>query len=104
MGEMAYTGHPMAGGMEMPERIHTFSTPNLTPDPGTGHIYSWSEEQFVARFKAGRVFEDSPMPWESFGLMSDLEIKAVYRYLKSLEPARNDTGPPAIRKDLLVAE
>jgi hypothetical protein len=29
------------------------------------------------------------MPWGSFGRMTDLEIKAVYRYLMSLDPVPN---------------
>ena len=31
-----------------------FRMPNLTPDPQTGHITAWTEDQFVARFRAGR--------------------------------------------------
>lgn len=36
--------------------------PNLTPDPQTGHITAWTEEAFVARFKAGRVYKGSCAP------------------------------------------
>jgi hypothetical protein len=28
--------------------------PNLTPDPETGHITDWTEDQFVERFRTGR--------------------------------------------------
>src|SRR4029079_685610 len=41
-----------------------FRTPNLTPDRETGYITAWSEEQFVARFRAGRNIRSSKMPWE----------------------------------------
>lgn len=34
--------------------------PNLTPDPETGHIAAWSEDQFVGRFRSGRLFKGSP--------------------------------------------
>ncbi len=104
MSAMAYNGPPMAGGMEMTESIHQFKTPNLTPDPTTGHIYSWSEDQFVARFKAGKVFQDSPMAWESFALMTELEVRAIYRYLQSLDPVENNTSPVVVRKDMLAEQ
>lgn len=65
----------------------TFVTPNLTPDPTTGHIQAWSEDVFVARFK-NAVPTASPMPWGSFRQMSDDDLRAIYRYLRSLPPAR----------------
>jgi hypothetical protein len=33
------------------------------------------------------------MPWPLFGRMSDDDIRAVYRYLRTLEPVENETGP-----------
>jgi len=30
----------------------------------------------------------SPMPWPSFGQMSDNELKAIYNYLKTLKPSK----------------
>ncbi|TXI31620.1 MAG: cytochrome c [Niabella sp.] len=86
-----FIGKPFAGGFVMPDESPTgeagvtFVTPNLTPDPQTGHIYDWTEQQFIDRFKKGRVHEKSPMPWGSFARMNDLELKAVYRYLRSLK-------------------
>jgi hypothetical protein len=52
-------------------------------------MYGWSEEQFIARIRNGRVYEYSPMPWAAFGSMEEVELKAVYLYLKSLEPVSN---------------
>ena len=89
-------GAPFSGGSEMamdgdPSRF--FVTPNLTPDPKTGHITSWTEEQFLARVRAGRLIEGSHMPWPLFARMSDDDIRAVYRYLRTLPPVENETGP-----------
>jgi hypothetical protein len=29
------------------------------------------------------------MPWNSFARMSDTELKAIYKYLKTLKPVKN---------------
>lgn len=89
-------GPEFAGGMEMPDEsdpTKVFVTPNLTPDPKTGHITSWSEDQFVARFRAGNIRPGTHMPWAAFARMSDADLRAVYRYLRSLPPVENETGP-----------
>lgn len=95
------SGPRFAGGIEWevegdPE--HVFVPPNLTPDPRTGRITGWTEDQFVARFRAGRVYEKSHMPWGAFGRMSDDDLRAIYRYLRSLAPVENETGPSFQRK------
>lgn len=77
----AYIGQPFAGG----NNIEGFITPNLTPDP-SGRIYKWSKKDFITRFRKGRQIPGSPMPWNSFGRMTDEELTALYHYLKSLEP------------------
>jgi mono/diheme cytochrome c family protein len=79
----AFVGAPFAGG----GNIDGFITPNLTPDP-SGRIFSWSQQDFIDRFRKGRLVPGSPMPWYSFGRMSDEELKAVYQYLKSVKPAK----------------
>ncbi len=76
---------------------------NLTPDP-TG-IGSWSEEQFIRAMKEGKWkgLENSrnllpPMPWESYGHMTDEELIAIFTYLKSIKPVNNPVPmaiPPA---------
>jgi mono/diheme cytochrome c family protein len=86
----AQEGVAFAGGMTVETHSASpkkFVTPNLTPDPKTGHIYAWSEDAFVARFKVG-VDTGSPMPWQTFSRMSDDDLRALYRYFRSLPPAR----------------
>jgi len=85
-------GEPFSGGFFFePEKEggHSYVSPNLTPDPETGHIVKWDEATFIRRFRAGRVYEDSPMPWEAFSRMDDVELKAVYKFLTSLQPVHN---------------
>lgn len=78
-----FTGTMFSGGMEIEGHI----TPNLTPDP-SGRIFDWSQEYFISRFRQGKLIPTSPMPWNSFKRMSDDELKAIYKYLKSLDPVK----------------
>jgi len=75
----AFIGPHMAGGNE----IEGYMTPNLTNSPD-GRIYNWTQEQFIERFRKGRLIPKSPMPWNSFKRTSDDELKAIYKYLKSI--------------------
>jgi mono/diheme cytochrome c family protein len=79
-----FTGEPFAGGSE----IDGFITPNLTTDPGS-RIAGWTQENFIARFRMGRLIPKSPMPWNSFKRMNDDELKAIYKYLKTLKPVKS---------------
>ncbi|MGZ8517024.1 MAG: c-type cytochrome [Chitinophagaceae bacterium] len=36
----------------------------------------------------GKLQPKSPMPWQSFGRMTDEELKAIYSYLKTLKPVK----------------
>jgi mono/diheme cytochrome c family protein len=87
-------GTPMAG-----EDGKEYTPPNLTPDPKTGHIRDWTEDQFLARFRAGPLNgPGSHMPWRAFARMSDDDIRAIYRYLKTVPPTENDAGPLVAEK------
>lgn len=86
----AFIGEPFAGGFLMPADDMTkgfsFISPNLTPHKETGRLSEWNENAFVARFKLGRIHETSPMPWDAFSRLDEVEIRAVYRYLNSIPP------------------
>lgn len=89
-------GPRFAGGMRIPvpdNRDLVFVTPNLTPDPKTGVMFEWSEDQFLDRFRAGRILPGSEMPWPSYARMTESDLRAIYRYLHTLEPVRRATGP-----------
>ena len=99
MKTFEYIGKDYAGGLVFADNLTngwTFTTPNLTNDPESGIIYDWSEEQFIQRMRSGRVYEYSPMPWAAFASMEELELKAIYLYLKSLEPVSNRVEATAI--------
>lgn len=88
----AFIGEPMAGGLKMessvdPEKYY-FITPNLTPD-STGRLFGWTQEMFVERFRKGKIYPGSHMPWGPFSRMSDDELKAIYKYLQSVKPVKN---------------
>lgn len=98
---------PAFGGGALHEAVNNpkkqFVTPNLTPDPRWGWLQGWTEDAFVARFHAGRVQSDSPMPWESFKGMTDTDLRAIYRYFQTLPPAQ--TGPdPREHQVVLTAQ
>jgi mono/diheme cytochrome c family protein len=85
-----FVGPDLAGGTvfdhDPAAQGYAFVTPNLTPDPGTGVMTEWTEEAFLNRFRAGRVYPGSPMPWGPFSRMDEMDIKAIYRYLHSVAP------------------
>lgn len=92
----AYLSEPFAGGLQFRARLtpgYMYVTPNLTPDPDTGHITAWTEDAFVARFRAGLLVPDSPMPWPGFQRMTETDARALYRFLRTLAPVRHDVGP-----------
>lgn len=84
-----FTGPKFSGGLTFEEPLGTFTTPNLTPDPETGLLATWTEETFIQRLKGGLVHEGTPMPWSSFAMMDEVDIRAIYMYLNSLSPVKN---------------
>jgi len=83
-----------------PEMIgYKFLTPNITPDPETGIMAEWDEDFFIERFKYGRLLPGSPMPWEAFAMMNEMELKDLYRYLMSLEPQTSNVSRTVFAPD-----
>jgi cytochrome c553 len=89
----AFIGEPFAGGLHAEPDVFSegraFITPNLTPHKATGIMADWTEKAFVARFRAGLIHKGSMMPWGAFSRMDEVDLKALYRYLNSLEPVEN---------------
>ncbi|MEX2478006.1 MAG: c-type cytochrome [Gracilimonas sp.] len=93
-------GMDLAGGYEFGlEDGSIVRTANITPDLTTG-IGSWNEDMFVNRFKAyantAFIFDEIPsgqfntvMPWKDYAQMSDEELKAIFAYLKTVEPVEH---------------
>lgn len=89
----AFIGQDYAGGLKFDNVTDsgTFSltTPNLTPD-ATGRLKGWNQQQFIDRFRKGTLIKESHMPWGPFSRMSDDDLKAVYNYLQTVKPVRNE--------------
>ncbi len=88
-------------GMTKPPKDFPAKPPNLTPDPDTG-IGAWSEADFLKAIHTG-VTPDAEtmnpfMPWHQLQRMSDDDLRAIYRYLRSLPPIRNEVSPPPSKK------
>ncbi len=89
----AYIGEFYSGGFAMPSTMSpgkAVVSPNLTPDPETGRIANWDEKKFIERMRQGRIIPLSEMPWDQFQQMSDNDLKAIYAYLKTLKPIKNE--------------
>lgn len=72
---------------------------NLTSD-STG-IGTWSEEQFARALKEGKSKGIAtnrmllpPMPWPNYRDLSDVDLTAIFLYLKSTKPVRNLVPQP----------
>lgn len=88
----AYTGEPFAGGSPFVEPGKTTLTPpNLTPD-SSSRIFGWSQQDFINRFRMGKLISHSHMPWNSYKRMSDDELKAIYNFLKTVKPAKTTSA------------
>jgi len=71
---------------------------NLTPDEFSGSG-GWTEEMFIGAMRTGLHLGGGrqilpPMPWQAIGGCSDDELKAIFAYLKSINPIRNEIPEP----------
>jgi mono/diheme cytochrome c family protein len=100
-----FVGPEFAGGYEEPSALPSeepklwYRSPNITPDPNGVLAAFDSKEAWIHRFRVGRVFKGSPMPWGPFSRMSDTDLEAVWIFLKSLPPTANDLGPTIFEKE-----
>jgi hypothetical protein len=92
-------GTEFGGGMEFLQPVGVVRAPNITFDQQTG-LGSWTPESFLTRFKlyADPAYRsplvekgsyNTPMPWTMYAGMKDSDLRAIYRYLKSLAPISN---------------
>lgn len=93
--EKGQPGELLTGGNTFHLPTFTVTTANLTPDSATG-IGAWTEEMFLNKFKNYRDKEaylydpkdqNSIMPWPMYAKMDDADLKAIYAYLRTLNPA-----------------
>ena len=70
---------------------------NLTPDETTG-LGAWTEEWFVNSIRKGLHMGSGrpimpPMPWQVYSHLDDAELKAIFAYLKTIPPIKNEVPP-----------
>lgn len=88
-----YTGDFLAGGNPMETTGKpTLTPPNLTTD-SSSRIFSWTLQNFTDRMRMGKLIPYSHMPWNTYKNMTDDELKAIYKFLKTVKPAK--TKPAA---------
>jgi mono/diheme cytochrome c family protein len=89
----------LAGGdsFNMSELHFAVTSANLTPDSATG-LGSWTEAMFLTKIKNYRdtnAYKDNPgkynsiMPWTIVSKMNDNDLKAIYAYLRTIKPVKN---------------
>jgi len=99
----AIAGREFAGGQEFQLPGYVLRSANITPDP-TG-IGAMSEDAFVERFHSYRTPPEQAevprptrnaflrgntlMPWRMYAGMSEGDLRAIYRYLRTLRPVHN---------------
>ena len=72
---------------------------NLTPDKETG-LGEWTEEMFIGAMRTGlhQGVEGNrpilpPMPVKHYAQMNDEDLKAIWAYLKTIKPVKNEVNP-----------
>jgi cytochrome c553 len=75
---------------------------NLTPDKDTG-LGGWTADQFIKTMRTGKHLGVGrpilpPMPWYDVAVLTDQDLKALFAYLKSLKPVRNQVPHPMAPK------
>jgi mono/diheme cytochrome c family protein len=94
--------HRLYAGDATPPSAFPANPSNLTPDDETG-IGRWTEDDFLRTIRSGvNPRGDSLsnfMPWREYRRMTDDDLRAIYRYLRTLRPIHNPVPrrapPPA---------
>ena len=94
----AFSGN-VAGERSMIDPAVMLRAPNLTPHPSGALARFADEDAWIGRFRVGRVVRESIMPWGPYTHMTDDDLRAIYRYLHSLEPVQSDVGLTVERVD-----
>jgi mono/diheme cytochrome c family protein len=93
-------GKPFAGGAALETPFGALLAPNITPDIATG-IGAWSEEDFWRAMHEGigkggvRLYP--AMPYPAYTKVSRDDVSAIWAYLRTLEPVRNEVQPNQLR-------
>ena len=87
-------------GTDSPPAGFPANPANITPDTATG-IGAWTEEEFLRALRTGVTPDGEEMhpfmPWQQFRDMADDDLRAIYRYLRTVPPIRNEVADRAGR-------
>ncbi len=105
-GELDFSRRLAGALAPIPEEGINASASNLTPDGATG-IGAWTEEQFIIAMRKGERPDGKVMlpfmPWPSYSQWDEDDLKAVWRYLRTL-PAVNHPVAPSTLTGTAVTE
>jgi mono/diheme cytochrome c family protein len=93
-------GAPFAGGVSLETPFGALIGPNITPDVATG-VGAWSEEDFRRAMQEGirkggaRLYP--AMPYPAYTKVTRDDVSAIWAYLRTLEPVRNEIQPNQLR-------
>jgi len=94
--------HAFGGGLEMPDPMGTWRTPNITQDKGTG-IGNWTDAQIAASIREGVRPDGSQlyaiMPYMNYNRMTDDDTNALVAFLRTIKPVERVVAP---NKDLKI--
>jgi mono/diheme cytochrome c family protein len=84
--------HSLFAGDATPPKAFPANPSNLTPDTLTG-IGKWSEADFLRAMRTGITPAGDTlhpfMPWQQFKRMKEDDLRAIYRYLRTIPAIRN---------------
>lgn len=92
-------GKPLAGGYAMATPFGTIYSTNITPDPETG-IGRWSEPAFRRAMHEGVARNGAHLfpafPYDHFTKLTDADVGALYAYVMTRAPVRQDATPNTV--------
>jgi hypothetical protein len=88
-----------AGGRQFKISAGVVTSANITPSLEFG-IGRWTKNSFISRFKyfdtdsagnthVGHKDFNTPMPWTMYAGMTEEDLGAIFKYLKSCKPVDN---------------
>ncbi len=96
----AERGEAYAGGRPIPTPLGTIFSTNITPDPETG-IGTWSQAAFRRSMYEGLDREGQHLypafPYHHFTKVMPEDVDALYAYLMTREPVRNEAPANELR-------
>ena len=89
-------GKPFAGNYVLNTPIGKIRTPNLTPDKETG-LGNWTDDEFARALHEGITKDGSYLypafPFAWYTKVTREDVKAIFAYLRSLEPVNEARKP-----------